>query len=393
MKGAPVPVGTAARWSCLAAAPVRNPGGQRSRGRLSGDQLGAGDRLGVALADGVRVTRVRLVAAGHDDAAGRSSSRSSSVPGVCPTSAARASRGRCAARRRQALRHGLASWLAVCLLACKRVDPSPGEPMAPRSDPPHSSEPAADAGLAPDRPFIEVSRVRAYGRIVDVVREIGAAKLHAAEIELVRGAADARLFAADLDEEEARERWPRRTRSRASSWPASAGRASAPRAWCTTSAPAARTRCPRCARPRSSSLHVPVRPAASRAWPRSVTRGVPPTPRVTSARRAGRRSLLRRPARRAHDPPPASPPLVLPARYRVCTYARTTTCSGAEAESAGAACLRSSAVHGAIGSVMGPLELGVPGLRAPASSTRSAAGAPLQPQRGEPRMTPRRRRD
>ena len=43
------------------------------------------------------------------------------------------------------------------------------------------------------------------------------------------------------------------------------------------------------------------------------------------------------------------------------------------AESAGAACLRSSAVHGAIGSVMGPLELGVPGLRAPASSTRSAA--------------------
>ena len=76
--------------------------------------------------------------------------------------------------------------------------------MAPRSDPPHCSEPAADAGLASDRRFIEVSRVRAYGRIVDVVREIGPAKLHAAETELVRAAADARLFAADLDDEEAR---------------------------------------------------------------------------------------------------------------------------------------------------------------------------------------------
>ena len=57
--------------------------------------------------------------------------------------------------------------------------------MAQRSNPPHSSEPAADAGPAPDRRFIEVSRVRAYGRIVDVVREIGPAKLHAAEIESV----------------------------------------------------------------------------------------------------------------------------------------------------------------------------------------------------------------
>ena len=35
--------------------------------RLSGDQLGAGDRLGVALADGLRVTRARHVAAGHHD--------------------------------------------------------------------------------------------------------------------------------------------------------------------------------------------------------------------------------------------------------------------------------------------------------------------------------------
>jgi hypothetical protein len=76
--------------------------------------------------------------------------------------------------------------------------------MVPRSNPPHSSEPAADAGLAPDRRFIEVSRVRAYGRIVDVLREIGPAKVHAAEIELVRGAADAQLFAADLDDGEAR---------------------------------------------------------------------------------------------------------------------------------------------------------------------------------------------
>ena len=76
--------------------------------------------------------------------------------------------------------------------------------MAPRSNPPHSSEPASDARLAPDRRFIEVSRVRAYGRIVDVLREIGPAKLHAAEIELVRGAADAQLLAADLDDGEAR---------------------------------------------------------------------------------------------------------------------------------------------------------------------------------------------
>lgn len=76
--------------------------------------------------------------------------------------------------------------------------------MAPRSNPPHCGEPASDARLAPDRRFIEVSRVRAYGRIVDVLREIGPAKLHAAEIELVRGAADAQLFAADLDDGEAR---------------------------------------------------------------------------------------------------------------------------------------------------------------------------------------------
>jgi hypothetical protein len=56
----------------------------------------------------------------------------------------------------------------------------------------------------PGHRFIEASRARAYGQIVDVLREIGPAKLHAGEIELVRGAADALLFAADLDDAEAR---------------------------------------------------------------------------------------------------------------------------------------------------------------------------------------------
>jgi hypothetical protein len=69
---------------------------------------------------------------------------------------------------------------------------------------PQSGEPAADAPLATGRRFIEPSRARAYGQIVDVLREIGPAKLHAGEIELVRGAADALLFAADLDDAEAR---------------------------------------------------------------------------------------------------------------------------------------------------------------------------------------------
>jgi hypothetical protein len=75
--------------------------------------------------------------------------------------------------------------------------------MAPRPYPPHSGEPAFDHG-APDRRFIEASRARAYGQIVDVLREIGPAKLHAAEIEVVRSAADALLFSHDTADAEAR---------------------------------------------------------------------------------------------------------------------------------------------------------------------------------------------
>jgi hypothetical protein len=75
--------------------------------------------------------------------------------------------------------------------------------MAPRPYPPHSGEPASDHG-APDRRFIEASRARAYGQIVNVLREIGPAKLHAAEIEVVRSAADALLFSHDAADAEAR---------------------------------------------------------------------------------------------------------------------------------------------------------------------------------------------
>jgi hypothetical protein len=76
--------------------------------------------------------------------------------------------------------------------------------MAPRPRPPDSSEPASDERLAPDRRFIEASRARAYGQIVDVLREIGPAKLHAAEIEVIRSAADALLFSHDVAGAEAR---------------------------------------------------------------------------------------------------------------------------------------------------------------------------------------------
>jgi hypothetical protein len=76
--------------------------------------------------------------------------------------------------------------------------------MASSSNPPRVGEPVSDARLAPARRFIEASRARAYGRIVDVVREIGPAKLHTAEIEVLRGTADALLFARDVADEEAR---------------------------------------------------------------------------------------------------------------------------------------------------------------------------------------------
>jgi hypothetical protein len=76
--------------------------------------------------------------------------------------------------------------------------------MPPRPNPPHRGEPASDDRLAPDRRFIEASRARAYGQIVDVLREIGPAKLHAAEIEVVRSAADALLFSHDVADPEAR---------------------------------------------------------------------------------------------------------------------------------------------------------------------------------------------
>jgi hypothetical protein len=76
--------------------------------------------------------------------------------------------------------------------------------MALTPNPPHSDERASDDRPAPDRRFIDASRARAYGQIVDVLREIGPAKLHAAEIEVVRSAADALLFSHDDADAEAR---------------------------------------------------------------------------------------------------------------------------------------------------------------------------------------------
>jgi hypothetical protein len=42
--------------------------------------------------------------------------------------------------------------------------------------------------------MIDTSRIHAYGRIVRLLRDIGAAKLHPAELELVRETADALMF-------------------------------------------------------------------------------------------------------------------------------------------------------------------------------------------------------
>ena len=136
--------------------------------------------------------------------------------------------------------------------------------MAPTPPTLHGSEPAADAGLASDRRFIEVSRVRAYGRIVDVVREIGPAKLHAAETGLALGAVHVWLFAADLDDEEARAALAETyTLAR---YFVTSQRWTSERAACLSArppAPAGLPRGPRCARLRSFSLHLPARPAVS----------------------------------------------------------------------------------------------------------------------------------
>ncbi len=42
------------------------------------------------------------------------------------------------------------------------------------------------------------NRARAYGRVIDILDELGPAKLHADEQQVVRDAADALLFTADV---------------------------------------------------------------------------------------------------------------------------------------------------------------------------------------------------
>ena len=121
--------------------------------------------------------------------------------------------------------------------------------------------------------FIEGSRVRAHGRIVDVVRETARRSCTPPRSSSARRGGRG-LFAADLDDEERAQRWPRRTRSRAILRPASAGRASAPRAGTTPRRRAGRgVRAARgCVAPASTPPQG--RPLQAR-WPGWAGRGVP----------------------------------------------------------------------------------------------------------------------
>ena len=65
-----------------------------------------------------------------------------------------------------------------------------------RADPP-------PAEVIPDRRFLEASRAHAYGQVVDVLRDLGPAKLERTESELVRDAADTLLLCAGLRTTEA----------------------------------------------------------------------------------------------------------------------------------------------------------------------------------------------
>lgn len=49
------------------------------------------------------------------------------------------------------------------------------------------------------------TRARAYGRVMTFLRDLGPAKLHPTESDLIRSAADTLLFARDVDEEAARD--------------------------------------------------------------------------------------------------------------------------------------------------------------------------------------------
>jgi hypothetical protein len=71
------------------------------------------------------------------------------------------------------------------------------KPTAPqRADPP-------PAEVIPDRRFLEASRAHAYGQVVDVLRDLGPAKLERTESEVVREAADTLLLCAGLRTPEA----------------------------------------------------------------------------------------------------------------------------------------------------------------------------------------------
>ena len=65
-----------------------------------------------------------------------------------------------------------------------------------RADPP-------PAEVIPDRRFLEASRAHAYGQVVDVLRDLGPAKLEPTESEVVRNAADTLLICAGLRTTEA----------------------------------------------------------------------------------------------------------------------------------------------------------------------------------------------
>ena len=65
-----------------------------------------------------------------------------------------------------------------------------------RADPP-------PAEVIPDRRFLEASRAHAYGQVVDVLQDVGPAKLERTEGEVVRDAADMLLLCAGLRTTEA----------------------------------------------------------------------------------------------------------------------------------------------------------------------------------------------
>ena len=96
------------------------------------------------------------------------------------------------------------------------------KPTAQRRADPPPPEPIPDRRFLADRRFLEASRAHAYGQVVDVLRDLGPAKLERTEGEVVRDAADTLLLCAGLRTTEAdanpQTPAPNRTATTAKSW-------------------------------------------------------------------------------------------------------------------------------------------------------------------------------